>query len=140
VAGEDLIAAGGRVKRAVVFLSSGSLTERSLSTFSLIELASFMRNNSIAFYPVCVGSKGLDADLAFLASETGGKSYGVFTSGGMGEVVRDIGSRTVPLYTLSYKSSSPSKFGLAYIPLEIETTMQNKSGRDECGYYAPQSP
>lgn len=139
VAAEDLIAAGGSAKRAVVFLSSGPLTSLSLSTFSLMELAAFMRNNSIAFYPVCVGSGGLDADLAFLAEETGGKAYGVYTPGGMGEVARTIGARVMPVYTIRYRSSSQPRFGLAYIPFEIEATLQKKSGRDECGYYSPQS-
>jgi DNA-binding beta-propeller fold protein YncE len=139
IAGEDLIAAGGRAKRAVVFLSSGSLTSQSFSTFSLMELSAFLRNNSIAFYPVSVDAKGMDADLSFLASETGGKAYGVFTPGGMGEVAASILSRKVSIFTVSYRSSSASKFGLAYIPFEIEVSLQKKSGRDECGYYAPQS-
>ena len=139
IAGEDLLTERSRATRAIVFLSSGSLTSFSFSVFSLMELAAFLRNNSIAFYPVCVGEKSLDPDLAYLAAETGGKSYGVFTPGGMGEVMADIRARTVSIYTLSYKSPSQSRFGLSYIPFEIEATMQKKSGRDECGYYGPQS-
>ncbi len=138
VAAEDLIAAGGRAKRAVVFFSAGQLTELSFSTYSLMELAAFLRNNSIAFYPVCMGPKGLDADLAFLAEETGGKAYGVYAAGGMAEVAEEINARVLSVYAIQYRSSYPSRFGLAYIPLEIEATLQKKSGRDECGYYSPQ--
>jgi hypothetical protein len=137
LAGDELIATAGGAKRAVVFLTSGTLGSRAYSTYSLMDLAAFMRNNAIAFYPVFLGPKALDEDLSFLASETGGKSYGVFTPGGMADVVEDIRSRTSSLYTLSYRTSSESDFGTAYIPLEVEVTMQKMSGRDECGYYAP---
>ncbi len=139
-AGVELVSVPGLAKRAVVFLTTGSLGSRAFQTYSLMNVAAFMRNNSIAFYPVFFGPQGLDEDLAFLVSETGGKSYGVSTPGGMNDVVRDIRSRVTSLYRIGYASPSPAEFGTRYIPLEIEVTMQKTSGRDESGYYAPPSP
>lgn len=140
VAGEELITAAGGAKRAIVFLTSGALGPRAYSTYSLLDLAAFMRNNAIAFYPISFGSKGLDEDLAYLASETGGRGYAVFTPGGMGEVIGAIRARTTPFYSVRYSSPSAADFGEAYIPLEVEVTRQKLSGRDQCGYYAPPSP
>jgi hypothetical protein len=140
IAGEDLITGSNGAVRAIVFFSSGSLGANAFTTYSLTELAAFMRNNSIAFYPVFFGTKGLSEDLAYLASETGGGSYSVFTPGGMTDVVEDIRARVTPLYSIKYTSPSEAEFGTKYIPLEVEVTMQRMSGRDNCGYFAPPSP
>ncbi len=133
LAGDELVSTSSRARRAVVFLTSGGVGQRPYLTYSLMNLVAYMRNNSIAFYPVSLGSM-VDDDLAFLASETGGKSYGVFTPGGMADVMREIRSRVSPIYTLTYRSPSDSDFGNAYIPIEVEATVQKMSGRDECGY------
>jgi sugar lactone lactonase YvrE len=139
MAGDELITAVPGAKRAVVFLCSGSLGSTAFGTYSLTEMAAFLKNNSIAFYPVLVGTQSADEDLAFLASETGGRVSSVSSVGGMQAVVKDITSRVGPLYTLRYHSPSLPEFGEKYISLEIEVTAQKVSGRDESGYYAPPS-
>jgi hypothetical protein len=139
LAGEELLTDSRGAKRAVVFLTSGGTGQKPFSTYSLTELAAFLRNNSIAFYPVFFGAKGLDEELSFLASETGGKGYPVLTPGGMADVVSDIRARVTPLYTLRYVSPSEPEFGTRYIRLEVEAAMQMVSGRDESGYYSPPS-
>ena len=139
MAGSELITAVSGAKRAIVFLSSGSLGSNAFRTYSLTETAAFLRNNAVAFYPVLFGTQTPDEDLAFLASETGGKVFSVTSAGGMQEVVNDIASRVGPLYTLRYRSPTPPEFGEKYIFLEIEVTAQKVSGRDESGYYAPPS-
>jgi hypothetical protein len=136
-AGDDLITAVSGARRAVVFVTSGLLGQGAFATYSLTEIAASMRNNGIAFYPVLFGSQPPDEDLLFLASETGGSVFSASSPGGMQQVVREIGTRVGPLYTLRYTSRNSAEFGEKYIPLEIEVTAQKISGRDESGYYAP---
>jgi hypothetical protein len=137
LAGDELITAVSGAKRAIVFLSSGSVNPRGFSTYSLLETAAYMRNNGIAFYPVLAGASSPDENLSFLASETGGKVYSVSSPGGMQEVVQEIRDRVIPVYTLHFTSVTPPNFGDRYIPLSVEVTVQKVSGRDESGYYAP---
>jgi hypothetical protein len=89
---------------------------------------------------VVFGTGAVDDDLAFLASETGGRVFTVSTPGGMRDVMKEMRARVTPTYTIRYNSPTPPQFGDAYIPIEIEVTVQKISGRDEAGYYAPQTP
>ena len=136
-AGDELITAVSGARRAVVFMTSGVLGPGAFATYSLTEVAAYLRNNSIAFYPVLFGTQTPDEDLSFLASETGGSLFNASSPGGMQQVVREIGARVGPVYTLRFTSNTPPEFGEKYIPLEIEATIQKVSGRDESGYYAP---
>ena len=47
--------------------------------------------------------------------------------------------RTVPngLYTITSTSLLPTDLGRAYLPVEIEVYLLNRSGRDETGYFSP---
>ncbi|MGA2477865.1 MAG: hypothetical protein ABSG63_03825 [Spirochaetia bacterium] len=137
MAGDELITAVTGAKRAVVFMTTGDLGSAPFSTYSLTEIAAYMKNNAIAFYPVVVGSHAADESCQFLASETGGRVYGLSAPGGMIDVVHDIKGRLTPVYTLRYRSLSQAGFGDKYIPLEIEVSAQKITGRDESGYYAP---
>jgi sugar lactone lactonase YvrE len=137
LAGDTLITSPGSARRAVVFLSSGSLGQRPFATYSLLETAAYFRNSSIAFYPVIFGTHGPDEDLAWLANATGGRVFAASDPGGIQEVVRTIQARLGPIYTLRFTSVTPGDFGDRYIPLEVQVTVQKASGRDEAGYYAP---
>jgi DNA-binding beta-propeller fold protein YncE len=136
-AGDELITAVAGAKRAMVFFTSGALGSSPFTTYSLLEITAYLRNNSIAFYPVVFGSGAPDEDLGYLASATGGRLYSFTSPGGMQEVVRDIRARVGSLYTIAYKSPTPPEFGQRYIPLSIQVIVQRVSGRDEAGYYAP---
>jgi DNA-binding beta-propeller fold protein YncE len=137
LAGDELITAVSGARRAVVFFTSGTLGQRPFTTYSVLEIADYLKNNAIGFYPVVFGRAALDDDCAYLASATGGRVYNVSAPGGMQEVVRDIRSRLGPVYTLHFTSLTPADFGDRYIPLEVQVTVQKASGRDESGYYAP---
>ncbi len=139
LAGDCLVQATSMARRAVLFLTSGSLGGRPFRTYSLEEVAAFYRNNAIAFYAVVVGAGAVDEDLAFLAAETGGRVFSATLPGGMAEVVRTMRSRVSPTYTIRFLSPSNGAFGTKYIPLEVEATLQKVSGRDEAGYYSPPS-
>ncbi len=136
-AGDELITSVSGARRAVVFMTSGVLGPGAFATYSLTEIAAYMRNNGIAFYPVLFGNQPPDEELSFLASETGGSLFSASSPGGMQQVARTISARVGSLYTLRYTSRTPPEFGEKYIPLEIEVTAQKVSGRDESGYYAP---
>jgi sugar lactone lactonase YvrE len=140
LAGDDLLTSVSGAKRAIIFFTSGALSGSAYAPYSLIELAAYLRNNSIAFSPVVFGSKGAGEELRYLASESGGKVFDAFSPGGMKDVVRETAARVVPTYTIRYASPTPSRFGDAYIPFEVEVSVQKTSGRDETGYYAPPSP
>jgi DNA-binding beta-propeller fold protein YncE len=136
-AGDELITTVSGARRAIVFMTSGTLGPGAFATYSLTEIAACMRNSGIAFYPVLFGSQPPDEDLSFLASETGGSLFGASSPGGMLQVMHQISARVGPVYTLHFFSATPPEFGEKYIPLEIEVTAQKLSGRDESGYYAP---
>ena len=82
LAGDELIKAVSGAKRAIVFLTTGSLGATAFTTYSLTELAAYMRNNAIAFYPVVVGTGSPDENCQFLASETGERSTAFRRRGG----------------------------------------------------------
>ncbi|MCX7040204.1 MAG: hypothetical protein NT005_13855 [Spirochaetes bacterium] len=139
MAADALIQTVSGAKRAVVFLTTGSLGANPFRTYSVSEIAALLRNNAIAFYPVQLGSKPIDEELAYLAKETGGKAFNASLPGGMAAVAREVRARITPTYTIRYLSPSPANFGQSYIPIEIEATLQKVSGRDEAGYFAPPS-
>jgi len=136
-AGDELITVPTSGKRAIVFFTTGALGGTPFGTYSLLELAAYLRNSSIAFYPVVFGGGAPDEQLGYLASATGGRLYSITSPGGMQEVVSDIRARVGSVYTIRYTSPTPSQFGDRYIPLEVQVIVQRVSGRDEAGYYAP---
>ena len=116
LAGDVFVQNASVARRAVIFLTSGSLGPAALRTYSIAEISAFMRNNAIAFYPVFFGARGVDEDLAFLASETGGKVFSASLAGGMAEVVREMRTRVNSAYTVRYSSPSDAAFGQALHP------------------------
>jgi sugar lactone lactonase YvrE len=137
LAGDELITTLARSRRAVVLFTSGQFGPAAFSTYSLLEVAAYLRNNDIALYPVVFGPGAPDEDLAWLAAQSGGRLYRSSTPGGMRDVVRDVKARRSSIYTLRYSSMSRPQFGDVYIPVEVEVTVQRVSGREESGYYAP---
>ncbi len=140
MAGDDLLTSVTGARRAIVFFTTGAPNGAVYAPYSLTELAAYLRNNSIAFCPVVFGEKEAGDELGYLASESGGKVFQAFAPGGMKDVMTEVSSRLVPTYTIRYSSPTPPQFGDAYIPFEVEVTVQKTSGRDELGYYAPPSP
>jgi hypothetical protein len=137
MAGDELITTLSRSRRAVVFFTAGQFSPSGFSTYSLLEVAAYLRNNDIALYPVVFGPGAPDDDLAWLAGQSGGRLYRSSTPGGMQDVVGDIKARRASIYTLRYTSRSRPQYGDVYIPVEVEVTAQRVSGREESGYYAP---
>lgn len=136
MAGDELNTSSRGARKAVILLTTGSLGSDAFKTYSVMDLARFLGNNGIAFYPVFFGLKG-NADISWLCGETGGIGLPYTAPAGMRELMEAAGTRTVSRYLLQYTSPSDAGFGYRLIPLEVEVTVQKRSGRDESGYFAP---
>lgn len=136
LAADVLVTESRGAKRAVVFLTAGTAGPDPWRTYAVTELAAFLSQNEIAFYPVYLGA-GVDEDLAWLAAQSGGRAFSVHAAGGMREVLEAVRARETSRYTLRYTSPGDAQFGQRYLPVEVEVTLQKTSGRDESGYYAP---
>lgn len=127
----------GYNRRAIIFLTEGSLPVSAFADFSLTEVTSYLRNNSIAFYNIYWGSDELSAELDYIARETGGGSCNYYSPEGIDSLLDEVIKRQTPRYTLSYRSRSPSDFGRNYIQAQALINLLRRSGRAESGYFAP---
>ena len=51
--------------------------------------------------------------------------------------MKDILAIPNGMYRLSYTSMLTKEYGQAYLPVEVEAYLMNRSGRAETGYFAP---
>jgi hypothetical protein len=147
LAATDLLA--GEKKRAVVFVGAGttegaagsslanSLGELAYEQYSLSELAAYLVNNNIVFYAVLVGNGTAGGDLRYLCEQTGGEILPLYRNEGVGPAIRNLVQKPNGNYALSYRSMLPTDFGRAYLPLEVEVYLMDRSGRDGTGYFPP---
>jgi len=135
LAGSELVSE--RARRAVVFVTDGTLPDGAFSHYGLQETVSLLVNNDISFYVVSLNQDAISPELDYLVRETGGNTYYLYQPSGIGSIVSDIQARKSGRYTLKFSSIHNSDFGRAYIPLEVETYLIRQSGRDEAGYFGP---
>lgn len=126
-----------RERRIIVFFSSGELPEQAFSTYGLVELGSYLKNNNIQFYPVYFERTGESEELNYLARQSGGETFHSLDPQGVGRLLDRRRNSNQGNYTFRFESESRIDFGREYIPLEIEVNYLRKSGRDELGYFAP---
>jgi DNA-binding beta-propeller fold protein YncE len=126
-------------KRALVFVSSGNLGALSFEQYSITETAAYLKNAGIGFYLVVVGQTPVSDDLEYLAKATAGRITRLYAPEGVGGTVKSIAGRSSGSYLLRYHSSLPSDFGRAFLPIEAEVYLLERSGRDRAGYFAPLS-
>ncbi len=124
-------------KRAVIIVSAGKTTLNAFSKYSLAETSAYLNNNHIAVASVVLSQNASDEELDYIVSNTPGKEYYVFQPEGLSEVVQEIIDEPSGLYTFSYTSALATNFGEKYLPIEVESYLFNRSGRDESGYFAP---
>jgi hypothetical protein len=127
----------GEKKRAVVFVTTGSLGAEAFSRYGLSELAAYLANNGIVFYAVLLGSAPAGSEIQYLCSQTGGAAIPLYRSSGIGPEIARLKESPSGSYTLRYRSSLPTDFGRAYLPVEAEVYLLDRSGRDGTGYFAP---
>ena len=135
LAANDLINA--EPKRAIVYVSAGGTKVKAFGKYGLTDLTAYLHNNGISFLTVALDRQSLAPELNYLVEQTGGKQYYVFRPEGIAPLVKDVLAFPCALYRFSYISSLPTDFGRAFLPVEVEAYMLNRSGRDESGYFAP---
>jgi len=135
LAATDLLTAAP--KRSVVYIGSGDLGELAFERYSLSEMASYLSNNGIVFNAVIVGSGNISAGVEYLCSETGGKAMRLFNPRGIASLIKDIADTPSGLYSFSYNSRLQTDFGRAWLAVEAEVYLLERSGRDNTGYFPP---
>lgn len=136
LAGNDLINANK--KRTIIFISAGTVSFEAFKQYGLADLSAFMNNNSIGFALVNLTQDTVEAEeINFLVDNTTGSHYYVYRPEGLNSIVSDILNIPNGLYQINFTSTLDSDYGKAYLPLEVETYLQTRSGRDEIGYFAP---
>jgi DNA-binding beta-propeller fold protein YncE len=125
-------------KRAVLFITTGELGEAAFEQYSVSELLSYINNNSIYFYTLVVGTGAPSPLLRYLSEETGGKVERLRSPEGAGADLRNIAGKPSGIYFLRWISRLPTDFGRAFLKVEAEVYLLERSGRDSMGYFAPQ--
>ena len=131
----SLVNAGPR--RAVIYLSAASLSAESFYQYGLDSLVAYLKNNGVAFYSASLRQGEAPDELSYIAESTGGRTLYVYRPEGLTPVVKELALAPNGLYTLSFESLTPANFGEAYLPVEVEVYLMNRSGRDETGYFSP---
>ena len=124
-------------KRGIIYITAGNVSQNAFVQYGLSDISSYLNNNAISLSTVTVNQGSLSDELSYLADNTTGDSYYVYRPQGVGGVVKDIIEIPSGLYQITYTSSLTTEYGRKYLPVEVETYILNKSGRDECGYFAP---
>ena len=135
LAATDLL--GAAPKRSVVYIGSGDPGELAFEQYSLSELACYLANNGTVFNAVIIGGGQISESIEYLCRETGGQAMHLYRPRGIGELIKSIADAPCGLYTLSFTSRLPTDFGRAWLPLELEVYLMERSGRDNTGYFAP---
>jgi len=127
----------GEKKRSIIFVSGGDYSSLSFEKYNLAELTAFLGNNSIGFSVIQVNQNGMNSEVEYILDNTAGDAYYIYRPEGISSIIKDIIEYPQGIYQLSYTSSLQTNFGQAYLPLEAEVYLLNRSGRDESGYFAP---
>ncbi|MEA1910625.1 MAG: NHL repeat-containing protein, partial [Spirochaetota bacterium] len=128
---------GGGAGKAVVFLSSGNLNQKAFSHYSLTEILDYLHNNNIVFYTVYINESDVSPELDFLSKETGGLSLPLYGSAGINKILPHLRSKPSGSYTLKFKTTRDSDFGRRSLPVEIQVSHFDRSGKDRSIYYGP---
>jgi DNA-binding beta-propeller fold protein YncE len=127
----------GEKKRAVVFLTTGEIGQLGFEQYGLSELAAYLANNGIVFYAVVVGNNAPGPEIQYLCDQTGGEAIPLYRPQGIKPVIEKLRQEPNGTYLFQYRSSQPTDFGRAYLPVEAEVYLLERSGRDATGYFPP---
>jgi len=124
-------------KRSVVYIGSGELGDMAFEQYSLSEMACYLANNGIVFNAIIIGSGQVSPGVEYLCTQTGGKAQRLYRPRGIGEMIKGIADSPCGLYSFTFNSRLPTDFGRAWLPLEVEVYLMERSGRDNTGYFPP---
>ena len=135
LAATDLLRAGPR--KSVVYIGSGSLGDLAFEQYSLSEMACYLANNGIAFNAVIIGDAAVSDGINYLCKETGGQAMHLYRPRGIGELIKKTAEIPTGLYSFTFTSRQMTDFGRAWLPVEVEVYLMDRSGRDNTGYFPP---
>ncbi len=124
-------------KRAIIYLTDGDVGQSAFTNYSLSDLSACLNNNSVSMAVVMLSSRAPAKEIRYLSEHTNGGEYYVYRSQGLADVMKDILAIPNGMYRLSYTSMLTKEYGQAYLPVEVEAYLMNRSGRAETGYFAP---
>lgn len=124
-------------KRGIIYLSDGEVSVTAFEKYGLSDMTAYLNNNSIFLSLLMLNNSSPCKEINFLVSSTAGKSYYVYRPEGLKSIIDDYLKIPSGLYQLQYTSALTTEYGRKYLPIEIETYLLNRSGRDESGYFAP---
>jgi hypothetical protein len=61
----------------------------------------------------------------------------IYRPRGIAELIKDIADTPSGLYSFTYTSKLSPDFGRAWLPVEAEVYLMERSGRDNTGYFPP---
>ncbi|MBP5359291.1 MAG: hypothetical protein J6Y69_08925 [Treponema sp.] len=131
----DLV--NGEKKRGIIYITSGTVSQNAFTKYSLSDLTAYLNNNSISFSTILVDTLMPAAEVDYITENTTGTTYYVYRAEGLAPVVEDLIALSSGLYQFSFTSNQKTEFGKKYLPIEVETYLLNRSGKDESGYFAP---
>lgn len=127
-----------RGRRAVIYITDGVSTATSFEHYHPVELASYMKNNGVSFYCVDVSNtSGISEELKYICDETGGGELYLYQPEGLSKLYDDIADKADGTYTLAFESINTNLSPDDYIPIEVESFLYNRSGRESTGYFQP---
>jgi hypothetical protein len=135
LAATDLLSA--EKKRSVIYVGSGTPGALAFEQYSLSEMAAYLANNAITFNAVIIGSAPPSEEIRYLCRETGGRVLALYRPQGIREIIENLSFTPSGLYSISYRSTLPTDFGRAWLPIEAEVYLMERSGRDTSGYFPP---
>jgi hypothetical protein len=133
LAANDLINA--EKKRAIIYLTAGAVSPSAFNRYGLTDLTAYLNNNHIGFYSISFTQAAPQDEVAYITEHPEGKNYYVYRPEGLFSIVEDVMNVPRGMYRLTYTSSLPTDFGRAFLPVEVESYLLKRSGRDETGYY-----
>ncbi|MEI6388983.1 MAG: hypothetical protein WCQ50_20420 [Spirochaetota bacterium] len=125
------------IRDSIIYLSTGSIGEPAADGSAVSELGALLENNDIRFNVVLVGEGRLDPALQYLVTRSGGRIVNASGPNGLGDLALALGRTKSAKYKFSFDSADDAAFGSRQMTVSIEAYLNQKSGRDELGYYAP---
>ncbi len=131
-----------RGRKMIVSIGSGNMPPESNSVTrpSTATLGSLLATNGIRYLSIQLGRSLTETPYSesfrYLTAESGGGMYALRRAAGISPVIKDFGTRPTGRYYLKLVSQRDPDYGKRYLPVEVEVSYYNRTGRDELGYYA----
>lgn len=124
-------------KRGIIYITAGDVSQQAFTKYAISDLTTFMNNNAISFSTILLNQSSPAKEITYITESTNGQIYYIYRPEGLSSVIKDIIDLPSGLYLFRYESQQKTEYGLKYLPVEIETYLLNRSGRDETGYFTP---